>query len=272
MGNVSSTVQSATDIVENTSKQACELRQATDQNITARLDLTDTYCPDLQFINRSKMVGTCNMGQVAEALAQASTKLTKEQTAGLGVNLNVNSTVAERTNVIKNLLEARCANEGLIKQQLTLDLKGKNLSCRQLQAINDADLTTQCIANTVMQTLSSNEFAEASKQKTDILGGLTALLSAPILIMGGILLAIGLFFLMLRLGRGRAARADAEGTAAFLPSEERQISQAVQQVTSGGGTGSGGGGTSFKEGAEALTGLVSAAKGLFGARKRGRNR
>jgi len=232
MGNVSSTVQRATDIVENTSKQACELRQATDQNITARLDLTDTYCPDLQFINRAKMVGTCNMGQMAEALAQASTKLSKEQTAGLGLNLNVNSTVAERTNVIKNLLESRCGNEGLIKQQLNLDIKGKNLNCKQLQAINDADMTTQCMANVIMQTLSKNEFEEASKQKTDILGGLTALMSAPFLIMGGILLAIGLLFIILRLFRGRAGKADQAGTQSLLPSEQRQLDAAVGKVAS----------------------------------------
>ena len=223
-------MREAVDIVENTTKQACEQRLATDQSINARLDLTDTYCPNLQFINRAKLTSQCNMDQVADALAKASTKLNKEQTAGLGLNLNVDSSVDKRRNEIKNFLESRCGNEGLVKQSLALDIKGKNLRCDQLQAINDADITTQCIANSVMRTLSTNEFEQASKQKTDILGGLTAFLTAPIWIMGGIILAIGLLFLVFRLFRGRAKGADAAGTQALLPSEQAEVDAAVAKV------------------------------------------
>lgn len=84
---------------------------------------------------------------------------------------------------------------------MNLDIKGKNLTCQQLQALNDADLTTQCILNTVNQAVTNDTFQAVSAQKSDILGSLTALFSAPILILIAILLAIGAIFLLFRLFR-----------------------------------------------------------------------
>ena len=232
MGNVSTTVQKATDIIRNNTAQSCEMRQAIDQNMNVRLDLTDTYCPDLSFINRAKLVGECNFGQTASALAEASTNLTTEQELGLGLGINADTTVREREAIFEQFLEQKCANEGSIKQNLNLDIKGKNLRCDQLQALNDGDLTTACAVNAVSQVLTSDQFEKASKQQSDILGGLTSLLSAPLFILGGIILAIGLVFIVLRLVRGSGSRADAAGSQPLLPSEQAQLDRAVNTAAS----------------------------------------
>uniref|UniRef100_A0A6C0BPN8 Myristylated IMV envelope protein n=1 Tax=viral metagenome TaxID=1070528 RepID=A0A6C0BPN8_9ZZZZ len=243
MGNVSTTVQKATDIIRNNTAQSCDLTQAVDQNMNVRLDLTDTNCPNLSFVNRAKLVGECNFGQTASALAEASTDLTTEQEMGLGLGINADTTVAERTAIFEQYLEQKCGNEGAIKQNLVLDVKGKNLRCDQLQALNEADLTTACAINAVSQTLTSNQFEKATTQSSDILGGLTSLLSAPLFILGGIILAIGLVFIVLRLVRGSGGRADAVGEQALLPSEQAQLNRAVntaaQRASTGGGSSGG---------------------------------
>lgn len=200
-----------------------------------RLDLTNTNCGNLDFENRAKLVGDCDMGQIAESLAEASTNLSKEQTAGLALGMNVNTSVADRKNIIQQVLEESCGNEAAIRQNLKVWLRGDNLDCDRLRAINDADLTTKCMVNTVMQAVSRDEFVEASKQKSDILGGLTALLSTPVLIMGGLLIAVGIFFLLLRLGRGRANAADAAGTQALLPSEKTNMMQKINEAAASSG-------------------------------------
>lgn len=145
------------------------------------------------------MVSNLNMGSVADSLAKASQELSSEQTIGLGLGLNVNSTVSERSTAIRQKLEQSCKSEQNIKQNLDIDVKGKQLNCKQLQGLNEADLTTACVINTVMSTLNKDEFVNASKQSNDILGSITKLLSAPIMILIGVILFFAALILLFRL-------------------------------------------------------------------------
>lgn len=141
------------------------------------------------------------MAAVADSLAKASQALSSEQVQGLGLGLNVNSTVSERSTAIKQKLEQSCKSEQAIRQNLSIDVKGKQLDCKQLQGLNDADLTTQCVINTVMSTVNKDDFVNASKQKNDIIGGIMGLLSTPILILVGLILFIAALILLFRLLR-----------------------------------------------------------------------
>jgi hypothetical protein len=210
------------------------MNQAIDQNMTIRLDLTDTYCPDLTFKQTAKQKGECNMGSIAESLAEASMAMSKEQMIGLPVGMNVDSSLMERTSVIKQYLEQECGTDQAIRNNMKIELRGTNLTCKQLQAIQDADQTTQCIINAVTKAVTKDELEGSSKQTADLLGplagALTALFTGPVLILGGILLAIGIFFLLLRLGRGTMARADAAGTS-NLPSDITQLNREIAATT-----------------------------------------
>lgn len=199
MGNVSSTVQSVMSTVQNTAKTSCGNTVGIKQDLSVMLDLEDVNCPNLIFGNRARSASTCNLGAIADSLASASVNLSKEQTAGLGLGLNVNSSVLDRKTVIQQLLEQKCGNMTAIEQTNSVKLRGKNLTCEQLSAFNEADATQQCVINTVMQVVNKQADAESVKQKTDILGGLTALLaSGPLLILGAVLLGFGLLYLLLR--------------------------------------------------------------------------
>lgn len=167
--NVSTTVDRAATTIENVSRSACTMSQAVNQNISnIDLDFTDTRCPNLRFENRVKMVGTCDMDAMAEALAQASTALTKEQTAALGIGINVETSVRDRATNIRRELEQNCNSEQQANQTIQgIKIRAKNFQCDQLQFLNDADVTTQCVMATVTKALTSDEFELASKQKVD---------------------------------------------------------------------------------------------------------
>lgn len=184
--NVSTTVDKATNIVENVTKTSCEMRQAVDQSIeNIRLDLTDTSCDNLSFTNRVKLVGTCNLDAVASALAEASADLTAEQTTALGIGINVNSTVRDRTNIIRNIIEQRCSSEQLAAQSIKgVTIIGRNLSCNQLQFLNEADVTTQCVMTAVMDAVTNDNFKAASKQTVDWFSGLSKYGLYIVLILG----------------------------------------------------------------------------------------
>jgi hypothetical protein len=213
MGNVSSTVQTAMTAVQNSAKTSCSNTVGIKQDLSVMLDLEDVNCPNLVFGNRARAASTCNLGAIADSLAAASVNLSKEQTAGLGLGLNVSSSVLERKTAIQQLLEQKCGNMTAIEQTNSLKLKGKNLTCEQLSAFNEADATQQCVINTVMQVVDKQAATEAVKQKTDILGSLTALLaSGPLLILGAVLLGFGLLYLLLRaVFRGGAGAAGSTG-------------------------------------------------------------
>ena len=216
MGNVSSTVQRAVTEVTNSSKSSCTNAVGIKQDLSVMLDLTDTNCPNLVFGNTAKSVSTCNMGAIADSLAAASVNLSKEQTAGLGLGLNVSSSVLERKTAIQQYLEQKCGSTTAIEQSNSVKLKAKNLNCEQLQAFNNADATQQCVINAVLQVVDKQDATEAVKQKTDILGSLTALLATgPLLILGAVLLGFGVLYLVLRGLRGAASSTTAtEATAA----------------------------------------------------------
>jgi hypothetical protein len=216
MGNVSSTVQTAMTAVQNSAKTSCSNTVGIKQDLSVMLDLEDVNCPNLVFGNRARAASTCNLGAIADSLAAASVNLSKEQTAGLGLGLNVSSSVLERKTAIQQLLEQKCGNMTAIEQTNSLKLKGKNLTCEQLSAFNEADATQQCVINTVMQVVDKQAATEAVKQKTDILGSLTALLaSGPLLILGAVLLGFGLLYLLLRavFRGGAGATTGTEGVA-----------------------------------------------------------
>lgn len=199
MGNVSSTVQRAVTEIQNSAKSSCSNQVGIKQDLSVMLDLTDTNCPNLVFGNTAKSVSTCNMGAMADSLAAASVNLSKEQTAGLGLGLNVSSSVLERKTAIQNYLEQKCGNLAAIEQTNSVKIKANNLKCDQLSAFNNADATQQCAISAVVQAVDKQSASEAVKQKTDILGSLTALLaSGPLLILGAVLLGFGLLYLVMR--------------------------------------------------------------------------
>lgn len=172
--NASTTVDKAVSIIENTSKASCVMKQAVNQNISnIALDLSNTNCDNISFTNRTKMVGTCNLDAVAGALATASTKLSSEQTAALGIGVNVNTSVRDRTNIIRNIIEQTCSSEQLASQNISgITVKGSQLSCKQLQFLNEADITTQCVTAAVIKAVNTDAFESASKQTVDFFAGL----------------------------------------------------------------------------------------------------
>lgn len=228
MGNVSSTVQRAVTEVTNSSKSSCTNAVGIKQDLSVMLDLTDTNCPNLVFGNTAKSVSTCNMGAIADSLAAASVNLSKEQTAGLGLGLNVSSSVLERKTAIQQYLEQKCGSTTAIEQSNSVKLKAKNLNCEQLQAFNNADATQQCVINAVLQVVDKQDATEAVKQKTDILGSLTALLATgPLLILGAVLLGFGVLYLVLRGLRGAASSATATEATAETGAEGEVPADAV---------------------------------------------
>lgn len=207
MGNVQTTISRAATVVDNVTKTSCgPQRQAVNQNMGVNLDLTNTRCSNLSFVNKAVTVSDCNLGAISEALAKETTGMTSEQVAGLGLGLNVNSSIQDRTAKISNYLEQSCGNETAINQTLNIRVRGENLDCNQLQGLNEASATQQCIMAAVAKQVDTSKFQNASAQKTDILGGLTGLLAlGPLFILGAILLGFGMIYLLFRAvfgGRG----------------------------------------------------------------------
>jgi hypothetical protein len=223
------------------------------------LDLTDTNCDDIIFKQRVQQKAECNMGSIAESLAEASMAMSKEQMAGLPVGMNVDSSLMERTSVIKQYLEQQCQGDAAIRGNFRLALRGAGLSCKQLQGIQDADQTTQCIINAAIQAVTKDEAKGNVKQTADLLGPLgnaiSALFKGPLMIMAGIILGIGFLIVILRLGRGRVARADAEGNPSLLPSELTQVKGAVDKVAKA----ATGGGANMKDTLASASSLIESA-------------
>lgn len=214
MGNVQTITQRVVNMVQNEAKNVTSSTQAIDQSQNINLDLTNTNCPNLSFINRAKAVSNLNIGSIAKQLAEDSMSLSDEQTQGLGLGFNANSTVDERTAIIGQKLQNSCTSEQTIRQTLNIRIVGANLSCEQLQALNDADLTTQCVIAAVLESVNNDAFKRASAQANDALSGIAGFLSTPIKILAIIILFIVGIILLFRLIRKPSATTPVETVSA----------------------------------------------------------
>ena len=216
MGNINTVAQKAVSTVLLSAQNAVRTTQAIDQTQNINLDLSNTNCGQLSFINVAKAMSNINLSAIANNLAQQSTQLSDAQTLGLGLGFNVSATVAEREAIIKQHLENSCGSEQSIKQVLNIKVTGSYLNCDQLSAINNADLSTQCVVAAVMGAVTNENFIKASEQKNDILGPLVKLLSAPIMIIGAIILFFAGLVLLFRFFKKPAATT-ATTTEATIP-------------------------------------------------------
>jgi len=172
--NISTTVDKALSTIENVSKTSCSMNQAVDQSISGiSVFMEESQCGDISFTQKAKIIGVCDMGAMAAALAEASTELTKDQVAALGIGMNVDTTIRDRASIIKQKLEQSCSSESLIKQNISgiVVRLTKGSSCDTLKFIQDADLTTQCTIKVVMDSLDSDEFKGSFKQTVSFFAG-----------------------------------------------------------------------------------------------------
>lgn len=189
---ISTQVNKVMQTIENTSRTSCKSQSLIDQSIQGlNVDFSNAKCGDIVISNKAKAGSVCDLGAMAASLAQASMELNTQQTQGLGLpGISISTSVADRTNIMKQILESSCGSEQAIKQQINnVTFRfGEGASCNSLKFINDADVTTQCVAKVAAEALSKSQDVIKTTQTNDI--GLLF----PLLILGGILLFVGILY------------------------------------------------------------------------------
>lgn len=190
--NVSATYDKALSVIKNTASTSCTNFMATDQEISGiQLNFRGSRCGDIDFTNRATLVSNCNMSAIAQALAESSMQLTKTQAAGLTLPLtfNVSLDVADRTKIIEQELVQQCGSEALAKQRIrNVSLSfDENSSCDNIRFLNDASITTQCVAAVVADAVSSQKDTTNIAQTNAISPWALLAIFVPILIFIGVL-------------------------------------------------------------------------------------
>lgn len=165
-GNVSTSRQRALSVIQSASKASCQNKTDVSQKISGiRVELVGANCGAIKIANEAKALSTCNLSQMSTALAEASMGMDKEQVAMSGGGFNSDSTVQERASIIQQKLEAACGNDTKVKQEVSdvgvrlipyyEPATGETIpaSCDALDILNQADLTSQCVAKQVLQAL-----------------------------------------------------------------------------------------------------------------------
>jgi len=181
-------------VVENSTKSSCKNRQAVDQEIEGiRVSFKGSKCKDILVSNRATLMGDCKMDSIAQALAQQTMELTKEQAAGLTLpgTFNISMDMQERTNIIKQHLEQECGSEQAVKQKLKNQVfEFENSDCGTLQFVNDANLTAQCVSKVVQDALSKQKDVIDIKQTNEVSPWAILAIMIPLLIIVGVVFFI----------------------------------------------------------------------------------
>jgi hypothetical protein len=189
-GNFSTNMSKMMAVVENSTKASCKPRQAVDQEIDGlRVSFKNSACRNIDIGNRSTLVADCDMSSVAQALAQQTMELTKQQAAGLTLpgTFNISMDMQERTNVIKQHLEQECATEQAVKQKLknaVFEFEGSE--CDTLKIVNQANLTSQCISKVVQDALSKQKDTVSLSQTNEVSPWAILAIMLPILLIVGV--------------------------------------------------------------------------------------
>lgn len=197
-GNLSTVKNKAISTIESSSKASCKNYQQVDQEMkNVNVELIGADCGPIFIGNRAVMQADCDMDQFASALAEASMDLEISQAAGLTLpgTFNISSTQSEREQAIRQQLEIDCGNEQKIKQKtaninVTLrpdPIGGTPASCKSLDIINEAELTTACVIKSVSDVIAKVEDKIAIKQTNEVSPLALLLLMIPLIIVGVIL-------------------------------------------------------------------------------------
>jgi hypothetical protein len=209
--NASTQKQRLTSIIQNQSKATCKTRQGATQEIKGlNISLQDSNCKDIQVLNRAKLASQCDIGAMASALAQASMELSADQTATLGLGLNVNTSEQDRTSIIKQKIEAECGTDQQVKQTIedaVISLKGS--SCDKLKVMNDLDATSQCVLKLAFDAVDKQTAEGSTKQTVKFPIGLS--IGIGLGVVGLVIVAV-IIIMLLKGGKKKPALA-AEGEA-----------------------------------------------------------
>jgi hypothetical protein len=174
--NVSTQIQSATQIIDNESFSKCTNSNTVQQSMKGlNIELIGARCGDVAIQNKTKVNQKCDMGSIASALATASMNLNSEQTSTLGLAINVDTSVQDRSSIIKNKIEMECGNNSSIQQNIENvklvmkpyeDSSGRVYlpDCNTIKIINDADATSQCIMKLAIDALDKSDMSKKSRQ------------------------------------------------------------------------------------------------------------
>lgn len=203
--------------IENTVNNKCEAVANVTQEIKGiEILLEGVNCGNIRFEQNAKAQTTCEFDGAAAALAQASMAASSEQVLGLGIGANVDTSLQERTSTIKQKLKNECGSTAKIAQTLrdnkitirpyTVPGSGGLFrkpdviaaSCEDIEFIQNADASAQCVAKVVMDAIEKSEQTKTSSQKVDALSGLLGGLLLPILLPIGILVILAIVFAVVR--------------------------------------------------------------------------
>lgn len=155
--NVSTNVSKMQRSIENEMKQSCTPKVGITQTISGnKIVLRDgAKCRTIAFKNTARAESTCDMDSASKVLAEYSQKLTKDQKAGIGINISTN--ISETEENIKNHLEQTCGATASAVQEMSnneIEIRD-NAQCGAIEFMNDADLTATCVMKQVNDVTSN---------------------------------------------------------------------------------------------------------------------
>jgi uncharacterized membrane protein YidH (DUF202 family) len=162
--------------IDQNMKMSCKPNAKVTQKITgARVVLKGSAkCDEINFINNSKVAVKCELDGVSDILASHVQDLTTKQKMDLGIGFNISSNENENKKNMKNYLEAKCGSSASAEQTLgdnAIELSD-NAGCKELNLINNADITSQCVMKLVADA-TDNAMQKSSTDQTvkwDLLG------------------------------------------------------------------------------------------------------
>jgi hypothetical protein len=173
--NVSTNVSKMQRSIENSMTQSCTPKAGVTQTISGnKIVLRDgAKCRTIAFKNTARAESTCDMGSASKVLAEYSQKLTKDQKAGIGINISTN--ISETEENIKNHLEQTCGASASAVQEMSnneIEIRD-NAQCDAIEFMNEADLTATCVMKQV-NDVTSNIIKETHERQAgwDPLGSL----------------------------------------------------------------------------------------------------
>jgi len=212
--NASTQKQKVVSILENNAKANCKTSQNVQQTIQGlSISLVDSNCKDINVQNRAKVASQCELGAMASALAKASMDLSADQTATLGLGMNINTSEQERQSIIKNKIEANCGSDQNVKQTIegqTISLKGS--TCNDINVMNDLDATSQCVLKLAFDAVDQSAAKGSTKQVVKFPLGLSIGLGLGV--VGIVVIAVIIFMVVKGKKKGEQGEAGEAGAGA----------------------------------------------------------
>jgi hypothetical protein len=193
MGNVSTTTQKLQNEIINTMKSSCKNSHDVNQEISG-VNIEASKCKNIDITNTSTTSATCDMAQTSESLAEAYNQASSQQKSQLNL-INADNKEQTITNIIKNKLNTECGSTNQIKQRINNNTI-KVIGCDNLNLANKSNIQTQCVLQTLSQSINKIDNKAETTQGGDIQDIVKDLKGNKGAIIGG-LVVLGLIVLVI---------------------------------------------------------------------------